>query len=74
MLALFPKNGTCYFCKPNIPRGLDAAELKMQAGSIGLKGEAYHSVKRALQAARRAAIPSDLIYIGGSTFVVAEAL
>ena len=74
MLALFPKNGTCYFCKPNIPRGLDAVELKMQAESIGLKGEAYHSVKRALQAARKAAIPSDLIYIGGSTFVVAEAL
>jgi len=74
MLTLFPKNGTCYFCKPNIPRGLDAVELKMQAESIGLKGEAYHSVKSALQAARKAAIPSDLIYIGGSTFVVAEAL
>ncbi|MGR6088144.1 MAG: bifunctional folylpolyglutamate synthase/dihydrofolate synthase [Arcticibacter sp.] len=74
MLALFPKTGTCYFCKPNIPRGLDAKQLKILAESIGLQGEAYPSVKKALQAARKKSVSSDLIYIGGSTFVVAEAL
>lgn len=74
MLSLFPKNGTCYFCKPNIPRGLDATELKKVAEKIGLCGDTYPSVKKALQTARRKAQPSDLIYVGGSTFVVAEAL
>ncbi|MFM8949855.1 MAG: bifunctional folylpolyglutamate synthase/dihydrofolate synthase, partial [Bacteroidota bacterium] len=74
MLALFPKNGTCYFCKPNIPRGLDALELKQVAEKIGLRGEAYASVKNALKAANQNAHQKDLIYVGGSTFVVAEAL
>lgn len=74
MLALFPKNGTCYFCKPNIPRGLDAMELKKVAERIGLFGEAYSSVKKALKAAQKKAKTTDLIYVGGSTFVVAEAL
>ncbi|MFM7054117.1 MAG: bifunctional folylpolyglutamate synthase/dihydrofolate synthase [Bacteroidota bacterium] len=74
MLALFPKNGTCYFCKPNIPRGLDALELKQVAEKIGLRGEAYASVKNALRAANKNAHQKDLIYVGGSTFVVAEAL
>lgn len=74
MLALFPKNGTCYFCKPNIPRGLDAMELKKVAERVGLFGESYSSVKKALQAAQKKAKTTDLIYVGGSTFVVAEAL
>ncbi len=74
ILALLPKNATYYFCKANIPRGLDADELKIQAESAGLQGTSFGSVRKALSAARKDAHPEDLIFIGGSTFVVAEAL
>jgi len=74
MLSLLPKNATYYFAKPDLPRGLDASKLKQQAGAIGLKGRAYSSVKNALKAAKRKASPSDVIYVGGSTFVVAEVI
>jgi dihydrofolate synthase/folylpolyglutamate synthase len=74
MLSLLPKYATCYFAKPDLPRGLDASKLKEQAGAIGLKGRAYSSVKNALKAAKRKASPSDVIYVGGSTFVVAEVI
>jgi len=72
MLIPIPKNDTYYFAKPDLPRGLDALKLKEQAGAVGLKGRAYSSVKNALKAAKRKAVPSDVIYVGGSTFVVAE--
>lgn len=72
MLSLFPKNARYYFCKPDIPRGLDAESLVQAAGAFGLIGRSYRSVRYALRAAKRAATPADLIYIGGSTFVVAE--
>jgi dihydrofolate synthase/folylpolyglutamate synthase len=72
MLILMPKKATYYFAKPDLPRGLDALKLKEQAGAVGLKGRAYSSVKNALKAAKRKAVPSDVIYVGGSTFVVAE--
>jgi dihydrofolate synthase/folylpolyglutamate synthase len=74
MLSLLPKNATYYFAKPDLPRGLDASKLKQQADAIGLKGRAYSSVKNALKAAKRKAAPSDVIYVGGSTFVVAEVI
>ena len=74
ILALLPKEATYYFCKANIPRGLDADELKIQAESWGLTGNSYGSVRKALAAARKDAGSDDLIFIGGSTFVVAEAL
>ncbi|MFH1937663.1 MAG: hypothetical protein ABIK52_08885, partial [Bacteroidota bacterium] len=74
ILALLPKEATYYFCKANIPRGLDARELNHQAEQAGLKGKAYGSVKKALISARKTAGPEDLIFIGGSTFVVAEVL
>lgn len=74
MLCLMPKNATYYFAKPDLPRGLDASKLKQKAGAIGLKGRAYSSVKNALKAAKRKASPSDVIYVGGSTFVVAEVI
>jgi len=74
MLCLMPKNATYYFAKPDLPRGLDASKLKQQADAIGLKGRAYSSVKNALKAAKRKASPSDVIYVGGSTFVVAEVI
>lgn len=72
ILAMLPKDATYYFCKPDIPRGLEAESLKLKAESFGLKGEVYASVKAALQAAQSAAGENDLVFIGGSTFVVAE--
>jgi dihydrofolate synthase/folylpolyglutamate synthase len=74
MLALFPQEGRYYFARPDIPRGLEAAQLKGKAADYGLQGRTYSSVRNALKAARRAAQPDDLIYVGGSTFVLAEIL
>ncbi|MFM9946710.1 MAG: bifunctional folylpolyglutamate synthase/dihydrofolate synthase [Saprospiraceae bacterium] len=74
VLELFPKHARYYFCKANIPRGLDAKQLQVRAAQEGLKGRAYVSVKRALQAAKRHAKPEDLIFVTGSIFVVAEVL
>ena len=72
VLSMLPDNATYYFCKPDIPRGLDARNLKQQAESVHLLGDTYQSVKAALQAARAAATDEDLVFVGGSTFVVAE--
>lgn len=74
ILKLLPQDATYYFCKANIPRGLDAGELEMRAGKFGLKGEVYPSVKDAYQSARNSANEHDLVFIGGSTFIVAEVL
>ncbi|MGI4751542.1 MAG: bifunctional folylpolyglutamate synthase/dihydrofolate synthase [Janthinobacterium lividum] len=72
ILSLLPKNAVYYFCKPAIPRGLDAAILKQQAAGFNLKGDNFSSIKEALATARKNAQPDDLIFAGGSTFVVAE--
>jgi dihydrofolate synthase/folylpolyglutamate synthase len=72
ILPLLPKNATYYFCKPNVPRGLDAEILKLKFISNGFKGRAYKTVTSALQQAKNCADSEDLIYVGGSTFVVAE--
>ncbi|SDE29078.1 dihydrofolate synthase / folylpolyglutamate synthase [Mucilaginibacter pineti] len=72
VLAMLPKNATYYFCKPDIPRGLEAESLKLKAESFGLQGETYPSVKTALQTAQENAGDNDLVFVGGSTFVVAE--
>ena len=74
VLALMPTNATYYFCKANIPRGLEAELFREQAATFNLKGKAYPSVKKALAAAKRRAKAADLIYVGGSIFVVAEIL
>lgn len=74
MLRLLPTEATYYFCKANIPRGMEAEILQEQAKALGLNGKAYPSVKRALAAAKRSAKFEDLIYVGGSTFVVAEVI
>jgi dihydrofolate synthase/folylpolyglutamate synthase len=74
ILPLFPKNAIYYFCKPNIPRGLDSAILSIKATEFNLVGEIYNSVSNAYQSAIKNASSKDLIYIGGSTFVVAEIL
>ncbi|TDD75834.1 bifunctional folylpolyglutamate synthase/dihydrofolate synthase [Flavobacterium caseinilyticum] len=74
ILPLFPKKAIYYFCKPNIPRGLDVVILKQKAATFELKGQVYNSVSEAYQKAIQNAAKSDFIYIGGSTFVVAEIL
>jgi dihydrofolate synthase/folylpolyglutamate synthase len=67
-----PKQATYYFCKPNIERGFDAEHLKQIFNDYGLVGNAYSSVNQAFLSAKDNAQPNDLIYVGGSTFVVAE--
>ncbi|MBL4746098.1 MAG: bifunctional folylpolyglutamate synthase/dihydrofolate synthase [Flavobacteriaceae bacterium] len=74
ILDLFPKNAVYYFCKPDIPRGLDAAILKNTCEGYGLHGELYPSVNEAYKTALQCAKNSDLIFVGGSTFIVAEIL
>ena len=72
MLPLLPKEARYYFCRPDIPRGLSAEALSEAAAGYDLQGQVYRSVRRALAAARRRADEADVIYVGGSTFVVAE--
>ncbi len=74
ILSMLPKDARYYFAKADIPRGLDADLLAQQAKSIGLNGKSYQSVKRALAAAKRSAAPNDLVFVGGSIFVVAEVI
>jgi dihydrofolate synthase/folylpolyglutamate synthase len=74
MLAVLPPSATYYFCKADIPRAMPADELKMGAEKFSLKGNSYSSVKDALRQARSQAKEKDLIWVGGSTFVVAEVL
>ena len=74
ILPLFPKDAIYFFCKPNIPRGLDARILQEKAATFNLKGEVYNSVSESYKSAIQNATNSDFIYIGGSTFVVAEIL
>lgn len=74
VLDLFPKKAKYYFAKADVPRGMDARELQKKAIAFGLKGRAYSSVRNALRAAKRNAVPDDLIFIGGSIFVVAEVI
>jgi dihydrofolate synthase/folylpolyglutamate synthase len=72
ILPLFPKNAIYYFCKPNIPRGLNEIKLQQECKLYNLFGNSYSSVKAALNSAKNNANKNDLIFIGGSTFVVAE--
>ncbi len=72
ILALLPRNATYYFCKPDIPRGMDAEILQQKAEEMGLTGLSYSSVDRAFSSAFNNARPRDLVFVGGSTFVVAE--
>ncbi len=74
VLPLMPKAARYYFCKPNIPRGMPAETLQEEAAKYLLKGEVYDSVHQAYEKALSTANREDFIYIGGSTFVVAEVL
>lgn len=72
MLRLLPAEAGYYFCAPSNNRALPAFSLREQAESIGLKGEAFPGVNEALERAFSDAGPDDSIYVGGSTFVVAD--
>ena len=72
VLRLLPKDAIYYFCQANIPRALDAADLATAAADEGLNGKVVRVVNEALTAATRSAATDDLIFVGGSTFVVAE--
>jgi len=72
ILPLFPKDAHYYFCRPDVPRGMDVALLKENAAAYGLVGTMFPSVHKAYREALNTAGQDDLIFIGGSTFVVAE--
>ncbi len=72
ILPLFPKEAEYYFCCPNVPRGMDAAYLRNQALKFELTGSVYSSVSNAYLKALSEAEKTDVIYVGGSTFTVAE--
>lgn len=72
VLPLFPKHARYYFCQPKIERAMDVSILKEKALAYGLKGYSYNSVSAALNAAKKELFNHDVIYVGGSTFVVAE--
>lgn len=72
ILPLFPKNAKYYFCSPNVSRALNSSILMEQGMKIGLKGKLYSSVSDAYESALKSSKKADFIYIGGSTFVVAE--
>lgn len=72
VLEILPKNAVYYFAKADIPRGLEAEILAGKARDYGLEGKAYAGVYEALQAAKAAAGKGDLVFVGGSIYVVAE--
>lgn len=72
ILGLLPKYAEYYFCKADIPRGLDANILAEKARACELKGKVYQSVKKAYSAACENAQEGDLVFVGGSNFTVAE--
>lgn len=74
VLKLLPKDAQYYFTKASVPRALPEDELKKQAASQNLKGETFPTVKEALAAAKKSCKKDDLIFVGGSTFVVADVL
>lgn len=74
ILPFFPKNAIYYFCRPNIPRGLDAEVLQAKAKKYSLCGRVYTGVREAYKAVNQEASTADLIFVGGSTFTVAEVL
>jgi dihydrofolate synthase / folylpolyglutamate synthase len=72
LLRILPKDAEYYFTKADIPRSLDQNILKEKANKAGLNGKSFEKVDQALKIAKKNAGVNDLIFIGGSTFVVAE--
>ena len=74
VLALMPKNARYYFTQASVQRALDASSLRDMAREAGLTGRVFRTVAQAVTTAQREASPEDLIFVGGSTFVVADLL
>jgi len=74
ILSLLPTSASYYWCKPDVPRGKDARELSQEALKYSLEGKEHNSVAAALAAAKEEALDNDLIFVGGSVFVVAEVI
>lgn len=74
ILSMLPKNARYYFCAAAIPRALPSRDLQQKAAALHLSGKCYPSVGDALMDAKQHAASEDLIFVGGSVFVVAEAL
>jgi dihydrofolate synthase/folylpolyglutamate synthase len=74
VLSQLPKKAMYYFCSPQLERALSPEDIQQQANSYGLLGNAYTSVFNAFEAAKENASKNDVVFIGGSTFVVAEVL
>ena len=74
VLALMPRTACYYFTQASVKRALDANTLKEMAKAAGLTGRVFRSVAQAVSTAQREASPEDLIFVGGSTFVVADLL
>ena len=74
VLKLLPKNAVYYFTQACIPRALEHEILKNKAMEYGLSGDSYPTVKEAFSVAKAVAKEKDFIFVGGSTFIVAEAL
>lgn len=74
LLAEMPKEARFYFTQASVARALPVADLVAAAGQCGMQGVPYPTVASAIQAALQEASPSDFIFIGGSSFVVADAL
>lgn len=74
ILSLLPDAAEYYFTRADIPRAMDEKELARLAGQFNLKGSVYSSVEKAFNAARSRAGANDMVFVGGSNFVVAEIL
>ena len=74
VLALLPKEAQYCFAQASVQRALDSRELARRAARFSLRGEAYPDCESAFRAAQQQAGPQDMIFVGGSTFVVADVL
>lgn len=74
VLELLPKNATYYFTKASVKRALPETELQTLAEKYGLQGDAYPTVPEAVKEALKKSLPEDLIFVGGSSFIVADLL
>ena len=74
IVDIFPESSNYYFAKPNIERGLDELELQELFKNNNRIGESYSSIEQAFKSAIKQSDPNDVIYIGGSTFVVSEVI
>lgn len=72
LLTMLPKDAIYYFTQPKIPRAMPVTQVISFAKNAGLKGKCFKTVRGAYRAALKAATPEDVVFIGGSTFVVAE--